>query len=374
MIPLLDLQAQYSGIEQEVIDRVVAVIQSKQFIMGPDVAALEAELSAYLGGAHVLGLSSGTDALLLALMALGVGPGDEVITSPFTFFATAGSISRVGATPVFVDIDDTFNINPDLIESKITPRTKAIMPVHLFGQMADMDPIMALAKQYQLAVIEDAAQAIGAMYHSKDGQNYMAGSMGDVGCFSFFPSKNLGAIGDAGAVVTHRSDLGETMRLLRVHGAKERYYHQLVGANFRLDSIQAAALRVKLKSIEDQHEARIKNAQYYNQLFAGSGVMIPVVRTGGRMIYNQYTIRVSNRSHMMSMLSEQGIGHAIYYPVPLHLQDCFKHLGYEIGACPVAETMADHVLSIPIYGELTTEQLDRVAQVVIEAERMVPTH
>ncbi|NDD66811.1 DegT/DnrJ/EryC1/StrS family aminotransferase [bacterium] len=367
MIPLLDLQVQYEGIETAVLEAIKGVIASKQFIMGPDIPAFESELAQYVGVAHALGVSSGTDALLLALMALGIGPGDEVITSPFSFFATAGAIVRVGATPVFVDIDATYTINPALIESAITPRTKAIMPVHLFGQMADMDPIMAIAKRHGLAVIEDAAQAIGAQYRSQDGTVYGAGSMGDVGCFSFFPSKNLGGIGDGGAVTTQRKDVADLMGILRVHGAQERYYHTMVGGNFRLDTIQAAVLRIKLKGLEAQHEARIQNAIGYNQQLVGSGVGIPVVRSGGRMIYNQYTIQVADRDAVMKELATKGIGHAIYYPVPLHRQACFDALGYQEGDCPVAEKMATCVLSIPIYAGLSESQLSQVVAGITSA-------
>jgi len=371
MIPLLDLQAQYEGIEDEVMAAIGGVVASKHFIMGPDIPAFESALAQYVGVSHALGVSSGTDALLLALMALGIGAGDEVITSPFSFFATAGAIVRVGATPVFVDIDDTYTINPALIEARITPRTKAIMPVHLFGQMADMDPIMAIAKRHGLAVIEDAAQAIGSRYQSQDGRVYAAGSMGDVGCFSFFPSKNLGGIGDGGAVTTQREDVAGLMAILRVHGAQERYYHTMVGGNFRLDSIQAAVLRVKLKGLEAQHEARIQNAAWYNQQLAHTGVGLPVVRGGGgRMIYNQYTIQVTDRQAVMDTLSAQGIGHAIYYPVPLHRQACFDGLGYQAGDCPVAESSAGRVLSIPIYAELTTDQLSEVVLGITSAMKV----
>jgi len=371
MIPLLDLQAQYEGIEDEVMAAIGGVVASKHFIMGPDIPAFESALAQYVGVSHALGVSSGTDALLLALMALGIGAGDEVITSPFSFFATAGAIVRVGATPVFVDIDDTYTINPALIEARITPRTKAIMPVHLFGQMANMDPIMAIAKRHGLAVIEDAAQAIGSRYQSQDGRVYAAGSMGDVGCFSFFPSKNLGGIGDGGAVTTQREDVAGLMAILRVHGAQERYYHTMVGGNFRLDSIQAAVLRVKLKGLEAQHEARIQNATWYNQQLAHTGVGLPVVRGGGgRMIYNQYTIQVTDRQAVMDTLSAQGIGHAIYYPVPLHRQACFDGLGYQAGDCPVAESSAGRVLSIPIYAELTTDQLSEVVLGITSAMKV----
>ncbi len=369
-VPLLDLNAQYAGIEAQVVQAIADVVRSKQFIMGPQIPALEAKLAEYCGTQFALGVSSGTDALVLALMALNIGPGDEVITTPFSFFATAGSIARVGATPVFVDIDPaTFNIDGNRIEAKITPRTKAIMPVHLFGQMADMDPIMAIAARHGLYVIEDAAQAIGSEYKGRDGVSRRAGSVGHIGCFSFFPSKNLGGVGDGGAVSTNDPQLAERMTLLRVHGAKERYYHQVVGGNFRLDSIQAAVLLIKLQGLEAQHAARIQNAAWYDEALRGAtGMDCPVVGVDGRMIYNQYTLKVTNRDMVIKALNAAKIGNAVYYPVPLHLQGCFSGLGYQIGDCPHAEAAANSVISIPIYSELTVPQQQYVVDALLGSE------
>ena len=368
-VPLLDLSAQYAPIEDQVFEAVREVLKSKQFIMGPQIGELENRLSEYCQTRYALGVSSGTDALLLALMALGIGAGDEVITSPFSFFATAGSIARVGATPVFVDIDPrSLNIDPAKIEAKITSKTKAIIPVHLFGQMADMDPIMDLAKAHGLAVIEDAAQSIGSEYKGRDGVSRRAGSIGDVGCFSFFPSKNLGGIGDGGAVTTNNPELHEKMNVLRIHGSKQRYYHESVGGNFRLDTIQAAVLLIKLRHLEEQHQRRIENAKLYNNLLAGApGISLPEVTVQGRMIYNQYTIRVSDRSRYIAALESAKIGNAVYYPVPLHLQECFKELGYKPGDCPNAEAAANDVLSVPIFAELTPSQQRYVADAILSA-------
>lgn len=365
-VPMLDLNAQYLPVEAKVIEAITRVVQSKQFVMGPQVAELEAALSTYCQVPHALGVSSGTDALVLALMAIGVGVGDEVITSPFSFFATAGSIARVGATPVFVDIDpETFNIDATQIESKITDKTKAIIPVHLFGQMADMDPIMALADRYGLKVIEDSAQSIGSEYRGRDGVSRRSGSIGHIGCFSFFPSKNLGCCGDGGAVTTTDPELAETLAVLRVHGAKHRYYHQLVGGNFRLDTIQAAVLLVKLQELETQHLQRIRNGVLYNELLSEiPEITLPADRTPGRMIYNQYTLRTKQRDGLIAALNAAKIGNAVYYPVPLHLQDCFADLGYKAGDFPHAEAAAREALSIPIYAELTPEQQTYVATVI----------
>ena len=362
-ISLLDLNAQYEGIEDDVFSAFKEVFDSKQFIMGPKVLELEKQIADYCQTKHAIGVSSGTDALVLSLMALGISQGDEVITTPFTFFATGGSVARLGATPVFVDIDPiTFNINVDLIESAITERTKAIMPVHLFGQMADMDPLMAIAKKYNLAVIEDGAQAIGAEYKGK-----RAGSVGDLGCFSFFPSKNLGACGDGGIITTNDDDLAEKCRVMRVHGSKPKYYHHVVGGNFRLDPIQAAILLVKLPLLEKQHEGRQKNAKFYDQHLSDKFIK-PVIGAAlgsqSRMIYNQYTVRVQDRDKLQDHLNEFTIGNMIYYPVPLHLQACFKNLGYQEGDCPESEKAANEVLSIPIYPELTQSQLSYVVDVL----------
>lgn len=366
-IPLLDLNAQYAPIKNDVLKAMNDVFESKQFIMGPKVVELEKAIADYCNANYALGVSSGTDALILALMAMDIGPGDEVITSPFTFFATAGSIHRVGATPVFVDIDpDTFNIDPKRIKEKITKKTKAIMPVHIFGQMADMDPILAIAKEHNLFVIEDAAQAIGSAYTSKDGKTYKAGVMGHVGCFSFFPSKNLGGIGDGGIVTTNDPALAKKMELLRNHGAQQRYYHHMVGGNFRLDTIQAAVVLVKLPTLNDQHEQRRQNAAYYDKHLTGN-IKKPVVKSNCYSIYNQYTLRTSNRDKVLAALQASKVGHAVYYPVPLHLQECFAYLGYKEGSIPEAEKASKEVFSIPVYAELTDKQKQYVCDVLNKA-------
>ena len=358
-VPLLDLKRQYAPIKDQVMQAISEVVESTQFIQGPKVQELESQIADYCGTKHAIGVSSGTDALILSLMALNIGPGDEVITTPFTFFATAGSIARVGATPVFVDIDPlTYNINPDLIESKITAKTKAIIPVHLFGQMANMTPIMAIAKKHNLRVIEDAAQAIGSktMY---DGKMQPAGSIGDLGCFSFFPSKNLGACGDGGIITTNDDDLAERCRVMRVHGSKPKYHHHVIGGNFRLDPIHAAVLSVKLPYLDEQHEGRRKNAAFYNQNLKGS-ITTPIVTDDNYMIYNQYTLRVVNRDALMNMLQDKNIGHMIYYPIPMHLQACFSDLGHKEGDFPESEKAANEVVSIPVFPELTQDELDYV--------------
>lgn len=353
-VPLLDLQAQYEPIKKDVLRAIEEVFDSKQFILGPKVEELEVEVAKYCQAKHAIGVSSGTDALIIALMALDIKEGDEVITTPFTFFATAGSIHRVGATPVFVDIDPkTFNIDPSKIEEKITSKTKAIMPVHLFGQMADMDAIMAIAKKHNLRVIEDSAQAIGSEHRGR-----RAGSIGDIGCFSFFPSKNLGCCGDGGIVTTNDDQLAERLKIMRVHGSKPKYYHHVVGGNFRLDPIQAAVLLVKLPLLESQHEGRTKNAEFYNKNL--KNFTPPYVDPNCRMIYNQYTLRTEKRDEVESKLNEKKVGNAIYYPVPLHLQDCFKDLGHKVGDFPESEKAAKEVISIPIYTELNQDQLTYV--------------
>jgi dTDP-4-amino-4,6-dideoxygalactose transaminase len=365
-VPLLDLQAQYAPIEADIRAAFETVLSEKQFIMGPQIEALEKEAAIYCQTKYTLGVSSGTDALVLALMAMNIGAGDEVITSPFTFFATAGSISRVGAKPVFVDIDpETFNIDTSKIEAAITPNTKAIMPVHLFGQMADMDSIMAIAKAHNLYVIEDSAQSLGAEYKSKDGKTYRAGSMGDVGCFSFFPSKNLGCLGDGGLVSTNDPELYDKMNIMRVHGSKPKYYHHVVGGNFRLDTLQAAFLLVKLPLLEQQHRERIENAAFYNQALADvADITLPAVKTPGRMIYNQYTLIAKDRDALHQALNDAKVGNAIYYPVPLHLQECFSDFGHKVGDFPISEQRVADVLSIPIYSELSQEQMGYVVDTI----------
>jgi dTDP-4-amino-4,6-dideoxygalactose transaminase len=366
-IPLLDLKAQHAGIREEVLRAVGEVLDSQVCILGPKVEELETKVAALSGCRFAVGVSSGTDALLAALMALGIGPGDEVVTTPFTFFATAGCISRVGALPVFVDIDPrTFNIDPARIEGAITPRTRAIIPVHLFGQMCDMDPIMEIANRHGIPVIEDAAQAISATYKGRK-----AGSIGAIGCFSFFPSKNLGAAGDGGMCVTNDAKLHEMLLLMRSHGSKPKYYHKYVGGNFRLDAIQAAVLLVKLPHLEAWSQARRRNAALYDTAFAGSPVVTPFVHPDCMSIYNQYSIRVSGRDALRQGLTDAGIGNEIYYPVPLHLQECFQGRCRSAGSLAHAEAAARKILALPIYPELTPEQLSEVAQTVLTVTQKV---
>jgi dTDP-4-amino-4,6-dideoxygalactose transaminase len=332
-----------------------SVCETQNFILGAEVAALEQEIASFCNVAFAVGVSSGTDALLAALMAIDVGPGDEVITTPFSFFATAGVIARLGARPVFIDIEkDTFNIDPRQISDKITPRTKAILPVHLFGRCADNEAIGAIARQHGLAVIDDAAQAIGA----KDQQGRCAGATGAIGCFSFFPSKNLGAFGDAGMAVTQDADRAETLRLLRVHGGKPKYYHARVGGNFRLDALQAAVLRVKLKYLPKWTAARRRNAQRYRELLGRAGLLdqVTVPQDEPGHIYNQFVIRCARRDELQAFLREQNIETEIYYPVPLHLQACFAELGHRSGDFPGAEHAAAEVLALPVYPELSETQ------------------
>jgi dTDP-4-amino-4,6-dideoxygalactose transaminase len=375
-VPLLDLQAQYTKIRTEVESAVLEVLQSQQFILGPQVKQCEAAVARYSTCAHGIGVSSGTDALLICLMAEGIGPGDEVITSPFTFFATVGAIARIGATPVFVDIDPTtYNLDAARVAAKISPRTRAIIPVHLYGQVADMDPLMDLARAHQLVVIEDAAQAIGAEYKGR-----RAGSIGHYGCFSFFPSKNLGAVGDAGMVVTNDAKRAELLACLRAHGAKPKYYHKLVGGNFRLDSIQAAVVSAKLPHLDGWTSARQRNAERFARLFHESGldvvysskstqrtsaeVVLPTVNAN-RHIFNQYVIRTPDRDGLKRALDAKGIGTEIYYPVPMHLQECFAYLGHVAGAFPESEAASLQTLALPIYPELTEEQ----ARYVVDSVR-----
>jgi dTDP-4-amino-4,6-dideoxygalactose transaminase len=376
-VPLLDLKAQYAEIRAEVLPIIENVCASQQFILGEHVRALEAELAQYCGASAGIGVSSGTDALLLALMALGIGAGAEVITSPFTFFATAGTIARTGARPVFCDIDpETFNLSPSAVESFIERqcrmeggvlvnrstggRVRALMPVHLYGQAADMDALMGIARRYDLRVIEDAAQAIG----TEDANGVRVGSIGDIGCFSFFPSKNLGAFGDAGLCTANDPDLAELMRVLRVHGGKPKYFHALVGGNFRIDELQAAILRVKLKRLDAWTEARRRNAAYYSAAFEKAGlaprIVTPRTPARGRHIFNQYVIRAERREALRTALAEREIGTEIYYPVPLHLQQCFAYLGYTNGDFPESERAAAETLALPIYPELSEAQLAAV--------------
>jgi dTDP-4-amino-4,6-dideoxygalactose transaminase len=366
-VPLLDLKAQYQSIKAEMDAAVQDVFASQYFILGPQVTACEEAVAAYSQAAHGCGVSSGTDALLIALMNEGIGPGDEVITTPYTFFATAGSIARTGARPVFVDIDpETFNLRVDQVEERITPRTKAIMVVHLYGLMADMDAVMEIAQRHHLLVIEDAAQAIGSEYKGR-----RAGSIGDYGCFSFFPSKNLGGAGDGGMVVTQDAARAEKLIKMRNHGMHPKYYHQYVGGNFRLDALQAAVINVKLPHLDDWSRARQRNALRYHRLFEEAGLAAGPARLpwfpactdpayagqcSCRHIFNQYVVRVEQRDALRAYLAEHQIGSEIYYPVPLHLQDCFADLGYRKGDFPEAERAAAETLALPIYPELTDEQ------------------
>ncbi|HNY80479.1 MAG: DegT/DnrJ/EryC1/StrS family aminotransferase [Sedimentisphaerales bacterium] len=360
-VPLLDLKAQYATIKDEVLAAVAEVLESQRCIGGPKVEELERQIAQVSDCQYAVGVSSGTDALLNCLMSLQIGPGDEVITTPFTFFATVGCIARVGARPVFVDIDPkTYNIDPDLIEAAITKDTKAIMPVHLFGQMADMDAIMDVAERYNLAVIEDAAQSITSTYKGRK-----AGSIGTAGCFSFFPSKNLGGIGDGGMVVTNDEALYKRLVLMRNHGMEPKYYHKYVGANFRLDPIQAVALLVKLPHLDDWSQARRDNAAYYDKRFKGTVVQTPYVSPDCRTIYNQYCIRAPRRDEVVAHLQANRIGCEIYYPVPAHLQECFAYLGCKEGSFPASEKAAKEIMALPIYPELTDEMQDAVVDAIL---------
>ena len=356
-VPLLDLRAQYASVKQEVWTSIEAVLESQICIGGPYVIDLEKKIAEMSQCQYGVGVSSGTDALLCSLMALGIGPGDEVITTPFTFFATAGCIARSGARPVFVDVEpDTFNIDPKLIAAAVTPRTRAILPVHLFGQMCDMDPILATAREHNLYVIEDAAQSIGATYKGRK-----AGSMGTMGCFSFFPTKNLGAAGDGGMIVTNDADLVERLLLLRNHGAKPKYYYSAIGGNFRLDALQAAILLAKLPHLDDWSEARRRNADYYSKRFGETPIVTPKIRPECESIFNQYTVRIPKRDLAVSRLKALEIETEVYYPLPLHLQKCFEDLGHVEGSFPVAERLAKEVLALPCYPELRPEAREWVA-------------
>jgi len=361
VIPLLDLKAQYAEIHDEVRAAIDRVLDSQRFILGPEVEALEREIAAYCRCTHGVGVSSGTDGLLAALMAIEVKPGDEVITSPYSFSATAGSIARLGAKPVFAEIDPkTYNIDPNAIAPKITARTRAIIPVHLFGQMADMPAIMEIARHHRLAVIEDAAQAIGAELRGQ-----RAGSIGDMACFSFFPSKNLGGFGDGGMVTTNNADYADRPRLLRSHGFKTKYHNEILGGNFRLDEIQAAVLRVKLKYLDKWTEGRRRNAALYREAFASNAaVQVPYEIPNSRHIYNQFVIRLQHRDGVMASLKEQGIGCEVYYPIPLPLLPCFKDLGHSAREFPLSQAASNETLALPIYPELTPEMIQAVAAAV----------
>src|ERR1041384_6436124 len=365
-IPILDLKPQHDPIHAEMMQAVDRVLRSQQFILGPEVEALEARVASYSGTKYGVGVSSGSDALLAALMAWNIGADDEVVTTTYSFFATIGAICRVGARPILVDIEEkTFNLDPEKIEKVLTPRTTAIIPVHLYGQVADMKSILDIAQRYGLKVLEDAAQAIGAEYH--DGRR--AGSMGDAGCLSFFPTKNLGALGDAGMIVTNDPKLADHLRVLRAHGSKPKYYHSSIGGNFRLDALQAAILNVKMDHLDSWTHSRQGNARLYDALFVKSGLIrngsigLPAAVYGGAQhghIYNQYIIRTRDRDHLRKRLDLVGIGTEIYYPVPFHLQTCFAKLGYAKGEFPVAERAAGETLALPVYPGMTEEMMQEV--------------
>lgn len=370
-IPLLDLKAQHEPLRAQLLAAIEKVVDSQAFIMGPEVKMLEDRVAAYSQTKHAVGVSSGTDALLIALMALDVTVGDEVIVPDYSFFATAGVVSRLGGKPVFVDIDPkTYNIDTSKIEAAITPKTKAIIAVHLFGQCADMDPILDVAKRRNLKVIEDAAQSIGSEY--KDGRR--SGSMGDIGCFSFFPSKNLGGFGDGGMVVTNDDALAEKLKILRVHGAKPKYYHKIIGGNFRLDTIQAAVVNVKLDYLDGWTKKRQENASLYRKIFVASGLTEKIVslpeavyegsKAKHHHIYNQFCIRVPKRDELREDLQKQGIGCEVYYPVPFHLQECFQDLGYAQNDFPESQAAAKESLALPIYPELVPAQIEAVVEAV----------
>ncbi len=368
-VPLLDLEAQYRPLREEILAAITRVCDSQRFIMGPEVLALERELAARLEVGHAVAVSSGTDALLASLMALGIGPGDEVITSTYSFFATAGCITRLGATPKLVDIDPrTYTIDPDAVAAAVSPRTRAIVPVHLFGLCADMDQVLAIALRAGVPVIEDACQAIGATYGGRQ-----AGSMGALGCFSFFPSKNLGAFGDAGLVTSGDAALAGDVALLRNHGAEPKYVHTRIGGNFRLDALQAAVLRVKLPHLTRWTDMRRANAARYRGMLDEAGIsgdlILPIEPEGRGHVFNQFVIRVPRRDRVRTRLAERGIATEIYYPIPFHLQECFAPLGYVRGDFPEAEAAADATLALPIYGELSVDQQAAVVAGLVKALR-----
>ena len=380
-VPLLDLKPQYQSLKKELDDALIRVAESQYFILGPEVQEMEEQFCEFLGCRHAYGVSSGTDALLLALMALGVDEGDEVILPTYSFFATAGVVSRLNAKPVFVDSDPvTFNIDPEKIEEKITGKTKAIIPVHLYGQSADMEKIMSIAEKHNLYVVEDGAQAISTQY--KDGK--AVGTIGHVGCFSFFPSKNLGCFGDGGLVTTNDDEIAYRLKIMRVHGGDPKYVHKVIGGNFRIDALQAAVLKVKLPHLNSWSEGRRKNAELYTKLFIQHGIAEeegrvnydennkvllpkPVYKSDelkNYHIYNQYVVRIQQRDELKAFLAEKSIGTEIYYPIPFHLQECFENLDYNKGDFPVAESCADTSLALPIYPELTEEQISYVVEMI----------
>jgi dTDP-4-amino-4,6-dideoxygalactose transaminase len=368
-VPLLDLRVQYAPIRDELLAAIARVCDSQRFIMGPEVESLERELASAIGVQHAIGVSSGTDALLAAMMALGIGPGAEVVTTTYSFFATAGCISRLGATPRLVDIDPvTYNLDPAALRAAITPRTRAIIPVHLYGLCADMDPILTIAAEAGVPVIEDAAQAIGSTYGGQQ-----AGSMGSVGCFSFFPSKNLGAFGDGGLVTTNDDALAARVKMLRNHGAEPKYFHKYIGGNFRLDAMQAAVLRVKAPHLAGWTEFRRRNAARYDELFRAARLdevlTLPYEPANRWHIFNQYVVRVPQRDSVRAAMADSGISTEVYYPVPFHLQECFAPLGYHRGDFPQAEAAASTSLALPIYGELTPDQQSAVVSALAGALR-----
>jgi dTDP-4-amino-4,6-dideoxygalactose transaminase len=379
-VPLLDLKPQYRALKAELDAAMLEVAATQMFILGPEVRALEAEIAAYCGARHGIGLSSGTDALLVALMAYGTGPGDEVVTSPYSFFATGGTVARLGARPLFLDIDpETYNLDPEQVAAFLARgcerrdgglfnratggRIRALMPVHLYGQAADMDALVPLAREHGLPVIEDAAQAIGTEWMGR-----RVAGIGEIGCLSFFPTKNLGAFGDAGMCVTSDDELAHRLRILRVHGGEPKYHHAVIGGNFRIDELQAAVLRVKFRHLEDWHAGRQRNAAYYDRAFAAAGitarVVTPTARPGCRHIYNQYVIRVPDRDRLRAYLGQQGVGTEIYYPVPLHMQQCFAYLSHKPGDCPQSALAAAETLALPIYPELEERQLQYVVDTI----------
>ncbi len=376
-VPLLDLRPPLEELRDEIVEAVTQVIDSTRYIMGPEIDGLEKEISAYCGTKDAVGVSSGTDALLLALMVLDVGPGDLVMTSNFSFFATAGVVARLNATPVFVDIDpQTFNIDPESLsralaemDAQTRKRVKAIIPVHLYGQCADMEAILKISREYNIPVIEDGAQAIGAECEI-DGQKRSAGSSGEFGCFSFFPSKNLGGVGDGGIVTINNSEMADQLRLKRVHGGERKYYHRVIGGNFRLDPIQATVIRVKLPHLNKWHSHRQDNAEHYNKLFAekdlGGKVQLPFVGHSENLqnphIYNQYVIKAERRDELQAFLAENEIASEVYYPLPFHLQECFLHLGGKTGDFPVSEAAAEEVLALPVYPGMTKEMRETVVE------------
>jgi len=364
-VPFLDIESQYKSVQTDLEKALLEVARSGKYILGERGAALEKKLAEYVDVPHAVGCASGTDALILSLRALGVGPGDEVITTAYSFFATASCIALVGATPVFVDIDPrTYNIDPKGVEKKLNIRTKAVIPVHLYGQPAEMEPLLDLSKDWGVKIIEDACQSLGAEYKGR-----RVGSLGDAGCVSFYPTKNLSGMGDGGMIFTRNPAIAERLRALREHGAKTRYVHSMVGYNSRLDELQAAVVLVKARFLEEWTEKRRANAKFYNELFMGSAVGTPYDLPYVRHVYNQYVVRVANRDTLMEHLRSKGIGCAVYYPVPLHLQECFKTLGYTKGAMPVAEKASGETLALPIYPELSREQMGEVARELVSFSR-----